>query len=181
MNDVILAVGGVFASEEPNQTILPGDINEVWWATSAFIVVMALLVWKGGPAIKKAWNGRIERIAGELDDAATARAEAESQLTDVQGRIADADQERDRIRAEAGQTAANLAEQLEARTTADVAALHDRAAADAVSAKAQAEADLRAEIGTIALGAAEAVVTRNLDPDTQKQLIENYIQTVGSN
>jgi hypothetical protein len=25
------------------------------------------------------------------------------------------------------------------------------------------------------------VVSRNLDPDTQRQLIENYIQTVGSN
>lgn len=181
MIDALLSVGGVLASEEPNKTILPGDINEVFWATSAFIVVMALLVWKGGPAIKNAWNARIERIRGELDEAETSRGDAETRLAELQGRIADADQERERIRTEADQTAANLVAQLDARTAADAAAIRERAAADAESAKAQAEADLRVEIGSIALGAAETVVARNLDPDTQRQLIENYIQTVGSN
>jgi F-type H+-transporting ATPase subunit b len=181
MIDALLSAGGVLAAEGPNKTILPGDINEVWWASSAFIVVMTLLVWKAGPAIKNAWNARIQRISGELDEAETTRRDAEAELAAVQGRIADADAERERIRAEAEQTATNLAAQLDARTAADAVAIRERAASDAESAKAQAEADLRAEIGTIALGAAEAVVARNLDPDTQRQLIENYIQTVGSN
>jgi F-type H+-transporting ATPase subunit b len=181
MIDALLSVGGVLASEEPNKTILPGDINEVFWASSAFIIVMSLLVWKGGPAIKNAWNARIDRIRGELEGAEGSRREAETQLSRVQGRIADADRERERIRTEADETAANLVAQLDARTTADATAIRERAATDAESAKAQAEADLRAEIGTIALGAAETVVSRNLDPDTQRQLIENYIQTVGSN
>jgi F-type H+-transporting ATPase subunit b len=181
MIDALLSAGGVLAAEGPNQTILPGDLNEVWWASSAFIVVMTLLIWKAGPPIKNAWNGRIERIRGELDEAEAARREAEAELGALRGRIANADQERERIRAEAEQAAANLAAQLDARSTADAVAIRERAAGDAESAKAQAEADLRAEIGTIALGAAEAVVARNLDPDTQRQLIENYIQTVGSN
>ena len=68
MIDALLSAGGVLAAEGPNKTILPGDINEVWWASSAFIVVMTLLVWKAGPAIKNAWNARIQRISGELDE-----------------------------------------------------------------------------------------------------------------
>ena len=40
-------------------------------------------------------------------------------------------------------------------------------------------ADLQAEVGGLALGAAEQVVARNLDQATQDRLIEQYIQQVG--
>ncbi len=55
-----------------------------------------------------------------------------------------------------------------------------RAAADIESSKAQAVADLRSEVARLAIGAAEVVVQRNLDPATQTQLVENYIEQVGS-
>ena len=41
-------------------------------------------------------------------------------------------------------------------------------------------ADVRAEVASLALGAAERVVERSLDRDTQLQLIENYINQVGA-
>ena len=46
--------------------------------------------------------------------------------------------------------------------------------------KAQAMADLREEIAQLAIGAAETVVQRNLDPDTQVQLVEDYINQVAA-
>ena len=47
--------------------------------------------------------------------------------------------------------------------------MRERAAADIEAAKAQAIADLRGEVAALAIGAAEVVVGRNLDRDTQTQ------------
>jgi len=41
-------------------------------------------------------------------------------------------------------------------------------------------ADLTAEVSRLALGAAERVVSHNLDDAAQQQLIEKYISQVGS-
>lgn len=171
----------ILAAEEgaENGAILPHDINEVIWGSLAFFIVVFLIVWKAGPAIKGAWTGRIERIEGELGDAATSRSDAEGRLADVQARIADADAERQRILAEARQTAESLRAQLVAKAEADAEELKVRAAGDVEGAKQQVLSDLRAEVSSLALGAAEAVVSANLDATTQAELVEAYIRDVG--
>jgi F-type H+-transporting ATPase subunit b len=172
----------VFAAEghEENGAILPHDINEVIWGSIAFAIVVTLIIWKGGPAIKNMWNGRIDRISGELSAAAEARSEAEAKLGDVERRIANVDQERARIRTEAQQTAKSLSEQIAERSQSEAEEIRRRAVLDAEAARAQAGADLQAEIAQLAVDAAEAVVARNLDDQTQRQLIESYITQVGS-
>ena len=55
-----------------------------------------------------------------------------------------------------------------------------RAAADVEAAKLSAIADLRAEVASLAIGAAETIVQKNLDRETQMQLVENYINQVGA-
>lgn len=177
MNRFILAAEGHSVENGP---ILPHDINEVIWSSLAFVIVIALLIWKAGPAVKDAWNGRIQRIEAELAEAEAARAAGAAKLAEVQGRIADADAARQRILAEARQTAEALSAQLVAKAEADAADLKARAAADIESSKTQVLADLRAEVAQLALGAAEAVVASNLDEATQNRLVESYIEKVGS-
>ena len=53
-----------------NGTIIPHDINEVIWGSISFLLVVALVAWKGRPAIVAMWNGRIERIRNEVTSAA---------------------------------------------------------------------------------------------------------------
>lgn len=155
-------------------------INELIWGALAFFIVVSLLVWKAGPAIKTAWNGRIERIEGELDAAADARQSAESELAGVRDRIANIDTERSRIVDEARQTAATLKAQLIERAQAEAAEVGQRSTSDVEAAKAQALADLRSEVGALAMGAAEEVVRESLDADTQRRLVESYISQVGA-
>jgi len=177
MNILILASE---AEHHANGWVLPGDINEVIWGTIGFLVVATLIVWKGGPAIKAMWNGRIDRIRTELETAATARAEAEARLAAVEADLADADNERQRIVTEARETAAAVKAQIIAKAGTDAADLRTRGASDVEAAKAQATNDLQAEIGVLAIGAAEAVVANALDASTQSQLIDNYIDKVGA-
>lgn len=175
----------LFAAEEGghegNPAILPHDFNEVIWGSIAFLIVVSLIVWKGGPAVRNMWNGRIERIANEVSEAESTRQQAEAKLREVEQRIADVDQERDRIRRDAEQTAASLTSQIAARAQAEAEEIRRRAAADADALRAQAGADLQAEIAKAAVEAAEAIVARSLDTATQRQLVESYIAQVGSN
>ena len=159
---------------------LPGDINEVIWGSIAFALVMALLVWKAGPAIKKAMTGRTERIQAEMDAAEALRTAAESERDRIRTALADSDSEAARIVEEARQTADKLRADLAKRTDAAVTSLRERGAADLEAARRQAESDLRIEVSKLALGAAEQVVHANLDDDTQQSLIESYIAQVGS-
>ena len=69
--------------------------------------------------------------------------------------------------------------QLKTKADEDARELVARATADIEASKHQALADLTAEATSLALGAAQAVVERNLDPATHTQLIESYIDQVG--
>lgn len=176
MFSVVIAAGG---EEAPNGWLLPHDINEVIWGSTAFFIIAALMWWKAIPAAREALAKRSQRIADELAAAESARTEAEAALAELQARIADAEGERQRILAEAKQQAEALESQLVAKATQDAADLRARGAHDAESAKHQAIADLRAEVGDLALGAAEAIIAQNLDDATQQALIDSYIEQVG--
>jgi F-type H+-transporting ATPase subunit b len=170
----------IAAADAENGFILPHKIEEVFWGSLAFFIVVGLIVWKGGPAIKGMWNGRIDRIRTELETAETARTSAEAKLTQVEASIADADNERARILAEGAETAQTVKTQLVERASTDAAEVRARGVADIESSKAQATGDLQSEIGVLALGAAEAVVANTLDDTTRAELIESYISRVGA-
>jgi F-type H+-transporting ATPase subunit b len=169
---ILASEGGGHAA---NSWLLPSDAKEWIISGIASLILFALLYKFAKKPVADAWNGRIERISEELSDAEKARAEAEEALADVQARIANADAERQRILAEAHQTAAAVKAQIEERAGTDAAEIRSRAVVDIEASKAQVSADLQAEVADLAVGAAEVVVSRNLDPATQQELIEKYI------
>ncbi len=173
---IFAAEGGV---HHENGVHLAGDTNEVIWGSIAFFVLIGLIIWKGGPAIKKMFNSRTERIRAELADAQAQRAEAEAALSASTSDLPDVSAEEARIRAEATETASQLKVDLKAKAEADAAALVERAGADVENMKRQAMADLQAEVAGITRNATEEVVAASLDDAAQADLIENYITQVG--
>lgn len=171
----------LLASEaEGNGPWLPHDLNEVYWGTAAFLIVFGLLIWKAGPAIKAALAARPARIKTELDAAAKARSDAERSFADVKSALADADKERERILAEAKETATKVGADIVARAHTEADAIKERGQSEIGSARRQAQADLTSEISRLALGAAEKVVESNLTDATQQALVESYISQVGA-
>ncbi len=169
----------LIASEAPNGVHLAGDLREVYWGSAAFFVLVALIVWKAGPAIKGMITGRTERIRAELAEAQAQRAEAEAALTASTADLPDVSAEEARIRSEATETAGQLKVDLKAKAEADAEALKARAAADVETMKRQALADIQAEVAEITRSATEVVVAEQLDPAAHTELIENYINQVG--
>lgn len=177
MNYLILASE---AATEHANGFLFGEPKETIVSALASIIVLALLWWKAGPFAKKAMVDRTARIAKELEDAEKARVDAETKLSDVQGRIANAEQERQRILVEARQTAEALKNQIVAKAEAEAITIKTRAVADIESSKSQAIADLQSEVAELAMGAAEAIIAQALDAQTQTDLIDGYITQVGA-
>lgn len=168
----------VECQEAPNPMV--PEKNEVIWGAFGFVVVFGAISFFGYPQIKKAMNARTERIAADLAAADSQKAEADRLVADYQAKLADARNESARIIEEARQTADGVRRQLEAKAQADIAEMRAQAAADIEAAKAQALADLRGEVTSLAIGAAEQVVQRNLNDDTNRALVEAYIDQVGA-
>ena len=159
--------------------ILPAK-NELIWGTISFVVLFVLL-WKfAWPGLKKGMDTRTERIRDDLAAADTAKSEADQVLDEYRAQLADARNESARIIEEARQQADALRRDQEQRLQSELTGMRERAAADVEAAKAQAVADLRREVTSLAINAAEVIVQRNLDRPTQEQLVENYIAQLAS-
>ena len=165
--------------DAPNP-LLP-ETNEIIWGSIGFAAVL-LFLWKyGSPAIKKAMNERAEKIQTDLDAAERAKGDAETVKAEYEAKLADAKAESGRIIEEARQAADQLKADQQARLDQELETARTQAQADIDAAKGQAMAELRGEVTDIAIGAAEAVVGANLDRNAQTQLIEDYINRVGTN
>ena len=159
--------------------ILPAT-NELIWGSISFVVLLGLLYKFAWPALKSGMEARTERIRSDLDAADTAKADAETVLSEYMSRLSDAREESGRIIEEARQAADALRRDQEQRLQTELAELRERAAGDIEAAKRQAIADLRGDVAELAIGAAEVIVQRSLDRDTQTRLVDNYIEQVSS-
>jgi F-type H+-transporting ATPase subunit b len=168
----------VDCQQAPNP-LLP-ETHEIFWGSFGFVVVM-FGMWKFAlPAMRTTLDARADRIRTDLESAEAQRTEASEILSQYQAQLADARTESARIIEEARQAADEVKRSLSAKAEADIAEMRNRATADIAAAKVQAIADLRGEVASLAIGAAEQVVGRNLDRDTNVALVEAYINQVGA-
>jgi F-type H+-transporting ATPase subunit b len=172
----------VFAAEAgaENGAWFPHDMREVFWGSLAFLIVFALL-WKfakkpGSDYLKN----RTAAVADSLESAARSREEAEAERDRIKSALADADSEKSRIIEEGRRSADALTADIAARADRDVAGVQERASVDLAATRNQIEAELSGELSRLAMGAAERVVSEELDAASQQRLIDSYINDVGS-
>jgi F-type H+-transporting ATPase subunit b len=176
----ILETGGTIddCQEAPNP-ILP-ETNELVWGGLAFVVLLGLM-WKFGlPPMRKMLKDREDRIRGDLERAEQARVEAETELEEYRRQIAGARAEASQIIEQAREQAEEVRRELIAKAEGDAAEVRQRASEDARLASDRAMTELRSSVTQLSIELAEKVVEHNLDHDTQIQLIESYINQVGS-
>jgi F-type H+-transporting ATPase subunit b len=171
--------GEIDDCQEAPSPLLP-ETNEIIWGALGFIVVFFFIARYGLPQMRQAMNNRTERIRGDLQAAEEQREQAEAVLAEYRAQLNEAKSEAGRIIEEARQAADHIKRDQESRLQSELVELRARAIADIDGAKAQAMNELRDEIAQLAIGAAETVVQRSLDPATQTQLVEDYINQVAA-
>ncbi|MFO7591297.1 MAG: F0F1 ATP synthase subunit B [Acidimicrobiia bacterium] len=162
-----------------SQSLFTPALPELIWGGIAFLIVLLALMKFAFPALKKGMKAREEKIRSDLEGAEKARLDAETERASYQSQLGDARGEANRIVEEARVAAERVRADVIAKAEADAAETRQRAAEDVRLARERAMSDLQAQVGDISIGLAEKIVERNLDPATQRDLVESYINSVG--
>ena len=131
------------------------------------------------PAVKNMEKAREDRIRGDLESAASAKVEAEAEKAQYLAQIADAKNEAGRLIEEARQAAEGVRADLIARAETEANDIRARAQADIANQRNQAMAQLRTDVASLSIDLAGRIVERNLDSDTNRQLVDSFIDQVG--
>lgn len=154
---------------------------ELLWGSIAFLIVLGVLVKFAFPTLKKTMKDRSEKIASDLEGAASAKAQAEEELASYRAQLANSRNEGAQLVEAARSDAERVRADIIARAESEAADIKARANEDIRLATERAQADLQASVKDLSIELAEKVVERNLDPETQRALIDSYISQVGSN
>ena len=148
-----------------------------FWVGVGFVLVIALLVWKGVPGlVGRMLDQRAAMIAAELNEARRLREEAAALLADYRKKSASAEAEAQSIITDARAEAERFAHESRASLNAQI----ERRAQGAQDKIAQAEAAAMNEIRTLAAnaaaGAAEKLIAARMDEKRAAALIEGSIK-----
>ena len=159
--------------------LLPETAEIIYGGIASLIIFWALFKF-GGPAVKKSFAARTEKIQKELDAAAADKSSAATEAAQIRQAKGDIEGERARLLADADKQAAAVLEDGRARLTVEVAELEAKGVTDIATAQGRVGDELRAEIARLSAAAVDHVVTGSLDDATHQELIENFINRVGA-
>ena len=151
-----------------------------FWVGVGFVLVIALLVWKGVPGmVGKMLDQRAAVISAELEEARRLRAEAAALLADYQKRAASTEAEARSIVEAATVEAAQFQKDARAALEAQI----ERRAASAQDKIAQAEAhalnEIRGLAADAAVNAAQKLIQARLDEQRTSGMIASSIKGLG--
>ena len=141
------------------------ELYDVVWSLVIFIVIAIVVTKVGLPRITAMLDARTAAIQGNIDKAEAAQREADEALERYNAQLAEARVEAGRIREQAREDAKRIVAeaQQQAGTERDRIIAQGNSQVEASRAKAQAE--LRSEVGVLALGLASGVIGEHLGDD----------------
>ncbi len=143
------------------------------------IVFLTLQAWVFKPMLNL-MDSRRQKIAQGLEDArvaAEARASAEKDAAKI---IADAQTEASKVIREATERAAAAGQDVKAATEAEAAKAREAAAAEAEIERNRVLGDLRSQVASLAIAAANKLVGEALDENKQRALLNEFFSGVKS-
>ena len=171
------------AAADAEQRGTPFDINPgvTIWTLVVFVVLLVILAKTAWPAILKVVEEREAKIQAQLDAAEKANAEAQRVLAVYQQQLAAAREESQAIVAAARQVGERLRDELVSKGRAEQEELLVRARREIGLERDKAVVELRREAVELSIAAASKVVERNLDNETDRRLVADYLQSLGTN
>ena len=141
------------------------------------IVFLTLNAWVYQPMLNM-MESRKQKIAQGLEDArvaAEARANAEREAAKI---VADAQTEASRIVAEATERASLAGQEVKAAAEAEAAKAREAAIAEAEIERNRILGDLRSQVASLAIAAANKLVGESLDEKKQRSLLDEFFSGV---
>jgi F-type H+-transporting ATPase subunit b len=145
------------------------------WHIVNFAVLLFIL-WKFlFPPILKMLDERQARIRESMERAEALRDESARAAEQVKAQLDEARREGQNIIAQATQIADRIKSERQQQAQTEYETILKRAQEDAAREREQAFAELRQQVADLAVLAAGRIIERNLDPNTQRKLVDDFL------
>lgn len=144
----------------------------------SFLLLLTVLYKLLYRPVLAALEGRTAAIQQQLTEAQAAREEAQRQLGGMEERIRAAQADAQALRERALHEAGELRERLGAEARQEAARLLEAAQAQVGQEVRRARAELRAEVGTLAIQIAERLVRKNLSGEDHQRLVSEALARI---
>ncbi len=166
-------------AEESGAALLLPAAEELIAGIIAFSIVF-FFVWKWGiPVLNTALEARQQAINSQLEAAEAAKVEAESLLADYERQVANAKAEAAQIVEDARGAADEVKTGIVERAEAEAEQIKERAQDELLAERERVAGELRRQVADLSLDVAERVVGLSLDDESQRELVDRYIDELG--
>jgi F-type H+-transporting ATPase subunit b len=145
-----------------------------------FLVLLVVLYLVAYKPLVQMLRTRTATIQEQLAEAKAAREEAQRQLGDFEARLRAAQAEAAAVRERAVREAAELRERLAAEARQEAARLVESARVEVEQSVRRAKADLRAEVGGLAIEIAERLIRKSLRDDDHQRIVQDALARMDS-
>jgi F-type H+-transporting ATPase subunit b len=156
--------------------LLTPDAGLIVWTIVTFLLLVAVLKFTAWGPLLKAVEAREERIKADREAAEKARSEAERIQKELEAHMAGAQAKSKELLAAAMKDGEALRAKLKAEAEADAQALKDKTFAELAAEKNKLVADLRKEVATLSVLAAEKLMRKSVDDGVQKNVLEGFFK-----
>jgi F-type H+-transporting ATPase subunit b len=150
------------------------------WTIITFVVLL-LILWKAAwKPVVEALDARAEKVRSDIESADRARQEAEKLMVQHKEMMDQARNEAAKIIADGKSAAENIRNEIIDKANADSKDLSERAKKEINLAKDKALSEIKAEVVILSTEIAAKIISKNLNPDDQKVLVEETLNKVGT-
>lgn len=176
-----LSASPALAAEGGKVSLLDPHYGLIAWTIVVFVVTLLILRRFAWGPILQAVRAREQSLTDAMAAAQRDRNESAKLLADQRAAIEAARNEAQRYIAEGRATAESMRSEMLEQTRAQQAELLERARKEIESEKTKAVDALRREAVDLALAGASKLIGQRLDADADRKLVEQYLESLGSN
>lgn len=164
--------------------LIDPNLGQAAWVLAIFLVVAFILYKTAWKNVLVGLKAREERIRKDISDAEAARLKAEDTLRQYDSRLAEAEQKVRDILDKAVVDAEKIGTSIRMKSQEEAEEAKERATKEIESAKQNALTEIYEQTANLATSVAEKIIRRNLNPDDQRNLVNQSLQqlkNVGQN
>ena len=174
INLLAIVVAAEEEAGDPPNPVIPVE-NEIVWAAIFFFALWAMMKFVLLPPILRGMEERSSTIQSGKGAADAATSALGSARRDHEATLAEARSEANAILAGARAAADERRAALQAEADTEIAEMRRSAQADIDQARAEALSGMRGDVSSLAVGAAQIVLGRDLDAGNQQSVIDQAL------
>ncbi len=180
LNAILLAVFA-FSSEGGGGSLIDVNPGLIFWTVVTFLILLVILKKVAWKPILTALDQREAAIKEALEKADKANEEARKILEDNKANLLKAEEESKKVIAQSREYAEKLKNQILQEGKQQAKKMIDDAAEEIERKNKAAFDELKNKVVDIAILAAEKLIKENLNNETQRKIVNNYINEISKN